>query len=521
MWWFGRNNNKKKKEKQSIHATPKKRLKKKKDTWFSNFIITLKNVGTGTERELTIENLAMLIESGMDVLTALSSIEGEVRTKRMKEVITSVRGDVEDGSPLWKAFDEQRILDGYILALIRIGEEAGRLPQNLRVIVVQQQKERLFRSKLRSAMAYPVLVLSIAFMLGLGLSVFILPRLENVFGSLRLDLPLFTKILLAFGRFMGDYGVYVAPASIMGFVLVIFFVFIFKKTRWIGQWMLFSIPGVRRLIREVELARMGYVLGTLLKAGLPIVDAIASLTDATAFYKYGQLYKHLSSQVKVGESLQTAFKGFKKIDRYIPRPIQQMVVAGEQSGRLPEAFLKIGEIYEAKTETTAKNLATILEPLLLLVVWVGVAGVALAVIMPIYGLLGGIGEGQRSVDSSQTEPPPVAVASPSPSPLPVSIEISLPEEAVAVRLLQATELRGEPSLTAEILTVVAFGLELPIDDTEEDEPGEVGWYKVVVAIENEESDVEGWVVASAVQPLLSDGSVVNPSPTPVIDEEQE
>lgn len=361
----------------------KEKQKKKKTSIFAN-------IGISEEKDYFIENLGMLLASGMDILLALDGIKKEMRSKRMKAVIDDLKEDIDAGSTLSKALDKTGLLPKHVISLIRIGEEAGRLTENLKVIVASQQKERVFRSKIRSAMMYPVLVLFLTAVIGVGIAWFILPRLSGVFSQLRLELPFITKMLIAVGNFLGKYGLIVIPLFLLFIASAVYFVFIFSKTKHIGQSLLFFVPAIKRLIRELELARAGFILGTLLVAGLPIIEALESLSQATTFHAYQKLYVYIKNNVEDGSSFQKCFATYSKTRKLIPTPIQQMIVAGEQSGRLSETLIKIGEMFESKTETTTKNLTVILEPILLVIVWLGVVGVALAVILPIYSLIGGL-----------------------------------------------------------------------------------------------------------------------------------
>lgn len=348
------------------------------------------NFGLGEEKNYFIENLSMLLASGMNILVALEGIEGELRSKKMKSVIFNLKEDIESGSSLWRALDKTRLFSVQVISLIKIGEQSGRLSENLEVINIQQKNERIFRSKIRSAMMYPILVLVLMVVIGSAIAWFILPRLTTVFSQLNMELPLITKILIATGDFLADYGAIVVPSIIFLLFIAIYLIFIYSKTKYIGQWILFRLPIVKKLIQEVELARFGYILGTLLQAGLPIIDSLEALQKATSFRDYNFFYKHLKVEIDVGISFQKSFKNFKNSRRLMPGPIQQMIVSGEQSGRLSDVLIEIGKIFEAKTDTTTKNLTIILEPIMLIIVWLGVVGVAMAVILPIYSLVGGL-----------------------------------------------------------------------------------------------------------------------------------
>lgn len=349
--------------------------------------------GLGKERSYFVENLSMLIAGGMPITEALNSIAEEVRTSRMKEIISRIRSDIEAGSPLWKALDVVHLFPDHVVSLIRLGEESGKLVENLKVVAIEQEKDSLFRSKLRSAMMYPAFVLSLTVIIGVGISWFILPKLATVFGQLKIKLPLITKVLIGAGTFFGEYGRLVVPIAVLVLVLIFFFIFSFSKTKFIGQFLLFATPGVKGLLKEVELARFGYLLGTLLEAGLPITHALNSLASASELRAYRRFYSHLRDSVSDGNSIKKSFASFKHTKRLIPMPIQQLIVAGEQSGNLSQTLLKVGHSFEQKSDNTTKNLTTILEPILLVVVWVGVVTVALAVILPIYSLIGGFNGG--------------------------------------------------------------------------------------------------------------------------------
>jgi len=362
-------------------------MKKNKKTAFSSFGIEL-------DRNYFIENLSMLISSGTSIISAFEAIKTEVRSKKMKNVIDIMIGEITTGSPIWRAMDKVSIFPSYMISLVRVGEESGKLSLNLKAIVMEQEKNKAFKSKIKSAIMYPVIVLVIAVVVGIGIAWFILPKLAVVFVQLKLKLPLITKILISVGVFLQNYGLIALPAFLFLFGIVIYFLFIYKKTRFIGQSLLLGMPGVGKLIKEVEIARFGYILGILLEAGLPIVEALKSIGNATNILAFKRLYKHLEKNIEEGNSFQKSFALYPKYRKIFPTSVLHIIVAGEQSGQLSESFKKIGEAFEEKTELSTKNLSVILEPILLIIIWVGIVFIALAVILPIYSLVGGLNKPQ-------------------------------------------------------------------------------------------------------------------------------
>lgn len=346
--------------------------------------------GLSKDRDHFIENLSMLVLSGMAITSALASITRETKSPRMKQILEQMLFEIESGSPVWKSFDKTKMFKGYTISLIRIGEESGKFAENLKVVALEEEKDREFNSKVKSALMYPIFVLGLTGFVGIGISWFILPKLAKIFTDLKLTLPFITKVLIGFGVFLSKYGLFVVPLGLAVIGGIFYILFYNEKTRFMGEAITFSIPGIKTLMMEVEVARFGYLLGTLLDAGLPVTKAIDSLANATEVLRYRAFYNHLHDSIEEGNSFQKSFLAYKTIDKLIPQAIQQLVISGEQSGNLNKTLVKVGQVLEAKSDTTTKNLTIIMEPILLVIVWAGVVCVAFAVILPIYSLVGGM-----------------------------------------------------------------------------------------------------------------------------------
>lgn len=346
--------------------------------------------GVGREKQYLAENLSSLVASGVTILDALNALLSDIKNHAMKRVIESIIHNIQNGSPVWKAFEREGIFNDHVIALVRVGEETGRLSDNLKVVAQEEKKSREFRSKVRAAMMYPVFVVTLTLIIGIAISWFILPRLATVFTQLNTELPLLTRIIISFGEFLQAHGIYVIPSVIVGLILIFFVLFGLKQTKFIGQWILFHIPGVKGLLRNIEVARFGFLFGTLLNVGIPISQAVSAMIQVTHSRPYKKFYVHLEKKIMQGASMREVFNSYPDTNTLFPRSVQQIILSGEQSGNLSEALLTVGETAEQKTEDATKNLSVILEPILLVVVWLGVLVVALGVLMPIYSLTGGL-----------------------------------------------------------------------------------------------------------------------------------
>lgn len=344
------------------------------------------SIGFGDEKDYFIENLSLLIASGMGISAALSAIASSVKTRKMKKVVSYIEESVNTGLPIWKAFAATKFFPERVVSLVRAGEEAGRLPEHLTLVTLQLHKEKIFKSRLRSALMYPGIVLFLSFLLLLGGSWYILPSLVAIFDQARGALPFQTRVLLWLGSFLKVWGMIVVPTTIALVTGLLYAVFINKNTKYIGDFVLLRTTGIKSLVQGVELARFGYTFGALLQAGFQISEALQSITDGSNYREYRQLYAHLEESVLKGETFKQALSSYPHSDRYIPIPIQQLLFAAEQSGRLPETLIKIGLIFEEKTEAMSRDLSTILEPVVLIIVGLVVGFVVSAIIGPIYGL---------------------------------------------------------------------------------------------------------------------------------------
>lgn len=396
------------------------------------------------ERNLFIENFSLLYNSGMALGRILNILKKEGRTWAMKYVIGYIEKNVDAGEALWITFQKTGILSEYFISLVKMGEESGTMAESLNLILEQQQKEFVYNSKIRSAMLYPSFVISLTLLVGIGTAWFVLPRLTGIFVSLGVDLPLPTRILIGFSTFSAEKGAIFFPALIAFLGLLFFFLFVYSKTRVIGFWILFKIPGISSLIKYVELARMGYFLGTLLEASVPILKSLSSLSEASRFKLYSDLYKKLHEDVKNGLSIEESLHKYKYSKKLIPVSVQSLLIAGEQSGSLGLSLIQIGKSFDAKIDTTTKNLSVLLEPVLLVIVWMGVLLVALAIIMPIYSLVGGIGEQNKTEET--VAPPTVSQQ-----------EVTAPEEIIQENIVIPSTEPIIPATPENLLEILPTG----------------------------------------------------------------
>jgi len=351
--------------------------------------LALANMGLGKFRSPFIQNLAMMLGAGLHVNDALSALEREAKKGPMHKLIGKIRVDVDNGLALWRAMDARGYFTPYSIALVRIGEESGNLAENLSNLAIQDEKDHAMKQKVKMAMIYPTIVIILTFIIAIGLSWFILPQLVGVLFALNVELPATTLAVIAVSDFFTKHGAVFVPSLVSGMALVGILAK-FTKLQIVAQWILLRIPGIKTLIREASIARFGIILGSLMAAGVAPVESLRSLTEVTTLYSFKRFYQKLAEHVQIGDSFGKSFQEIHGSRKVLPISVQQIIVTGEQSGRLSEVLAKIADIYQKKAEETAQKLPIVLEPMLLIIIAALVAFIAFSIIVPIYSVVGNI-----------------------------------------------------------------------------------------------------------------------------------
>lgn len=333
-----------------------------------------------------VEGLSIMLQAGVNFQEAVKSMEEETTSKRMRKLIEQVYQEVDQGESIAVALNHTGMLTQHMFALIQSGESAGRLSENMDLLVLQNEKEELFRSKVRSSLLYGVVVLTAALVVGIGVAWYILPQIAGFFVNFDAELPLLTRGLISIGLFTKAYGLIIFPIAGAGLFMMLYFLFSFPKTRFLGHSILFHTPVIKDLIRNAEIARFGFLFGTMLQAGMSIIDALDSLQSATSFKNYARCYQHMATEIENGSSLLDSMRSHPQTKNLFRGPALSLLNAAEKSGNLSGTLLKIGSIYEKKTEALSRNIPVLIEPILLLVVGVMVALLALGILMPIYNI---------------------------------------------------------------------------------------------------------------------------------------
>lgn len=339
-----------------------------------------------TQKMLFFKDLALMLKSGLVITEALKLIYGTSHGY-MKKIIAELYTAVKSGRKLSDCLAAYpHIFSGHMIGAIRSGESSGSLDTDLSNVASQLKREKLLIDKIKGALYYPVIVLIVAVIVGFLMVFYILPKISKMLVGLNVELPWTTKLVVAVSSFAQYYFWQIIVSLVLLVGIFIWFVYQTWSQPLLHKVYLF-MPFVGALIKDVNLARFSLTLGTLLKSGLTITEALNLCAGgASNFY-----FKKALEKVKLGVD-----KGAKLSDQlarypdYFPEICVRMIRVGEESGKLEETLFYLNDYYDSEIDNKTKNLSTIIEPLLLVFVGLIVLLIILSIITPLYSITRGV-----------------------------------------------------------------------------------------------------------------------------------
>lgn len=326
-----------------------------------------------------------MLSAGIPLLEAIDSSQQDSKGNT-KKILETLRADLMQGKSLYDSFGQYpRVFDQVTLNLIKAAEESGTLETTLKDLRGHIQKEMEFMDKIKFAMIYPGLILTLFAGLLLVILVVVIPKIASVFSRLRVPLPLPTKILI----FLSDLllkQTWFFLGSLVG-ALGIAFIF-FKANRRLVLEALYRLPLVSHLIKQIDLTRFSRSMFLLLSSGLPIVTALELSQDVVLCAKTTKIIATSKNMISSGKKLS---EGLRTDKGYIPSLTIKLIESGEKSGTLDKSMGEIANHLDYQVTNSLKAITAVIEPVLLVIVGVSVGAMMLSIISPIYGLIGQIG----------------------------------------------------------------------------------------------------------------------------------
>lgn len=343
-------------------------------------------IGTGIKTDLRIQftkNLAAMLTAGLPLTRALSVIDRQTKNKALKKIVVDLEAEVKKGSSFHEALARHRkVFSDLFIAMTKAGEESGTLAESLAVVARQMDKAYTLQKKVKGAMIYPSIILSAIVIIGVLMMMFVVPTLSNTFKELGVDLPMATRVIINASDFMAA-NIVLVLALLVAFFAGTFFFFRSKPGAKLLLAVALKIPVIGELVRETMSARAARAMSSLLSSGVEMLSALQIAAEVVGDNTFGKVLKEAEERVRKGDALSAPFVEHSKL---YPVFMGDMIAVGEETGKVADMLGQVATYYETDVEERTKDLSTIIEPILMLVIGGAVGVFAMAMITPIYSL---------------------------------------------------------------------------------------------------------------------------------------
>lgn len=331
--------------------------------------------------------LATMIDAGLPLVQSLDILATQQDNKTFKQVLMSVKDDVESGSTFAAALGRHpKIFDNLYVNLVVAGEEGGILDNILLRLSNYIEKAVALKKKVKSALVYPIAILAVAVIVVGILMIFVIPTFEKMFSSAGQSLPLLTLIIVTMSRLMKKYVLFL----VVGFILFVFMIRRYYKTdggrRNIDRFLL-GVPVFGMLFRKIAIARFSRTLSTLVSSGVPILDSLNIVAKTAGNQIVQDAIMSARSSISEGE---TIAEPLSRADVFPPM-VTQMISVGESTGSLDTMLGKIADFYDDEVDTTVATLTSLLEPFLMIFLGATIGTIVVAMYLPIFNMASAIG----------------------------------------------------------------------------------------------------------------------------------
>ena len=339
------------------------------------------------EQIILTKNLGGMIKAGLSLSRAISVLKKQTKNVKLMEILNSLEVDINGGQTFSGALTKfPKVFSKLFVSMVKAGEESGNLAGALSDIGINLEKSHSLTKKVRGALIYPGVIMSAMVVIGVLMFAFVVPTLANTFKELGVTLPATTKVLVFMGNFFSNHLI-LSFVIIFGIGISFYLIFTAKFMQSYIDFIILHIPVVGTLAKEINTARTARTISSLLLSGVAITRAVEITEDVVQNIYYKKVLNQAKIAIEKGSSFSQIFTENTKL---YPIMMSEMVEVGEETGKLSDMLLEIALFYEEEIENKTKNLSTIIEPVLMIVIGAGVGFFAISMISPLYSILGSI-----------------------------------------------------------------------------------------------------------------------------------
>jgi len=339
--------------------------------------------GKVTPADISIfsRQLATMLTAGIPLVQAFEIVGAGHENPAVRKLVLAIKQDVESGTSLANALGKHPLyFDDLYVNLVSAGEQAGALETLLDKIATYKEKTEAIKKKIKKALTYPAAVVVVAVVVTIILLVFVIPQFESLFKGFGADLPAFTRMVVEMSKFIRDQG-WLLAVGLGAFVYG--FIWLKKRSatmRRLIDRLALKIPIIGPILNKAAIARFARTLATTFAAGVPLVEALESVSGATGNIVFQEAVLRIRDEVATGQRLQRAMEN----TDLFPNMVIQMIAVGEESGSLDEMSGKVADFYEEDVDNAVDNLSSLLEPMIMAILGVLVGGLVIAMYLPIF-----------------------------------------------------------------------------------------------------------------------------------------
>ena len=325
--------------------------------------------------------LATMLTAGIPLVQAFEIVGNGHENPAMQKLILAIKADVEGGTALAEALGRHPLhFDDLFVNLVEAGEAAGALETLLDKIATYKEKTEALKKKIKKALFYPAAVMVVAAVVTTILLLFVIPEFESLFQGFGADLPAFTRMVIDLSKFMQESGWLVAIVVFGGIGGYIYAKKRSRRIREIQDKISLKLPVIGPILEKAAIARFARTLATMFAAGVPLVEALESVSGATGNIVFQDAVLEMRDEVATGQRLQRAMEN----TELFPNMVIQMIAVGEESGSLDEMSSKVADFYEEDVDNAVDSMSSLLEPLIMAILGVLVGGLVIAMYLPIF-----------------------------------------------------------------------------------------------------------------------------------------
>lgn len=328
--------------------------------------------------------LALMLRVGTDLLSAINILIADFDKPAIREFLLEVHDNLSRGQPFYQAFARRpKTFSPTFVNLIRAAETSGNLEKTFEDLSASLEREAALRSRVRAALIYPIVVFSMALGIMIFLVTFALPKLAGVFNNSGINPPAFSKIVFGTGLFIGEHIVVILSIFFGAIAASVFVVYKTETGKRLFSKIITNLPVIKSIYSDLAVQRMAATMGSLMKAGLPIVQTITVAAETVGHREFEfALMRVANDGLAKGLTIGEAFRR----EPIFPKAVTNLVAISEKAGHLDEVLGTLADFYEANLDSNIKTLVSLLEPMLLLGMGAVVALIALSIVVPIYQL---------------------------------------------------------------------------------------------------------------------------------------